>query len=275
MINAGSFSRNVHLFAIKTPTLYYSHSIWIRQISNKHKWTLERFLDSNHRVIAVSRAAFDLYNLHYFQGKEMTKQVSWIYNYVDDRFSKRALIKASTKPMIVLTLGTLASYKNPELWVRVAKNVLRKNKIFRELEFWWAGEGPLLAKAREAAEGHKEIRFLGFVPDPDNLYIQASLYFQPSEFENCSLAVCDAMMFGLPCVVTDCGGLPEQVINERNGFVVSESNEELIAEKILELINDEQKRSEMGDYSRKRYLEAFTESHWKTAFDRLVKEITT
>ena len=121
--------------------------------------------------------------------------------------------------------------------------------------------------------GDERIQFIGFRPDTAQLFCQASVYFQPSEFESFGLAVCEAMMFGLPCVVSNCGGLAELVQNGKSGFVVEGWSEDPLAQKLTELISDDRKRNEMGRFSRKRYLESFTEERWLSGFSEIVKDM--
>jgi len=202
----------------------------------------------------------------------MEGKVAWLHNGVPDKFMTRR--PEQNDALIVLTLGTVTTYKNPGLWVRVAKKVIARMSPQRPVEFWWAGRGPLLATMAELAAREPRIRFLGFRSDPDNLYVQAAVYFQPSEFESFGLAICEAMMFGLPCVVTDCGGPRELVEDGKNGYLIRESDEDLLTERIICLLHDEKLRQKMGEHSRKRYLENFTESKWVNGFSRILREMT-
>ena len=272
LVNAPLFSRSVHLLASGTPTLYYSHSIWHRDISEKVAWTFKTFLDRKHKVITVSQSAYDSLSENYFEGRN-SEHLRWIYNWVPDRQNTPKRLATLRETTVVLTLGTVASYKNPELWIRIAKRVLARSGSTNNIEFWWAGTGPLLETAVRLAGDDARIKFIGFEPDTATLYSGAAVYFQPSEFESFGLAVCEAMMHGLPCVVTDCGGPAELVQNETNGYVLRESDEDLMVEKILDLVQDNKKRTEMGRLSRNRYLDLFTEDRWRDGFNKIVEEV--
>jgi len=63
--------------------------------------------------------------------------------------------------------------------------------------------------------------------------------------------ISEAMATGLPVITTDHSGLPEQVVDGNNGFVVPEGDVLLLAEKILFLIEREDLWCELGRLGRK------------------------
>ena len=152
IINAASFPGNLHFIACHTPTIYYSHSTWHRAIDKREKWTLTRFLDRQHRLLTVSRSAFESLLNNYFENSTQQAWVSWVYNWVPDTYQQSCHIDKFEK-IIVLTIGTITSYKNPILWAKVARKVLALALGNRPIEFWWAGIGPLLSKAMQIAAG--------------------------------------------------------------------------------------------------------------------------
>ncbi len=259
IINVGIFGKYLHLLALKTPSIYYNHSIWHPSISQRAEWQLKAFLKPPHRVVTVSLAAQKSLLRQYFQDPKLSDRLSWIYSGIEDRSSGK---KGESSRLIISTLGSVAWYKNPELWLRIAKKVLKFPEA-SAAEFWWVGQGELLNKMRQEARKEDRVRFLGFSTQPDDVLIKSSIYFQPSKFESFGLGVCEAMMFSLPCVVTDCGGVVELVENGKTGFVVPEWEEEIMVDKLLTLIRSEALRKEMGTKARLRYLEHFTVQEWR------------
>ena len=70
-----------------------------------------------------------------------------------------------------------------------------------------------------------------------------------------------AYAFGKPCVATDVGGLPEVVINEKNGLIVPSRDSDKLAEAIVSLVNDQ---SKLDGFSKEIQLEYFEGSKsWK------------
>jgi glycosyltransferase involved in cell wall biosynthesis len=58
-----------------------------------------------------------------------------------------------------------------------------------------------------------------------------------------------AYAFGRPVIVTNCGGLPEQVEHEKSGIIVPPGDEEKLAEAIIRVLQDQKLRTEMGKYA--------------------------
>ncbi len=101
------------------------------------------------------------------------------------------------------------------------------------------GDGPLLAELREHARrlGLGEgVRFVGPQRDVERWLRSARAFVLTSESEGLSLALMEAMLCGLPAVVSDVGDLPELVDHGVNGFLVPERSPDAFAARILELL---------------------------------------
>jgi len=173
--------------------------------------------------------------------------------------------KPSAAPVLrVLTLGHVTWYKNPDMWVQVACAVV-KQLPSRSVEFIWAGEGDLAERctAQIIPECRNAVRFIGYRKDIEELYRSSSVYYQPSLEESYGLAVADAMRRGIPCVVSDAGGLPETVQDGVTGFVVPARDAHAMVQKILLLLGDETMRRRMGEAATRRYDDFFSPSLWK------------
>jgi glycosyltransferase involved in cell wall biosynthesis len=62
----------------------------------------------------------------------------------------------------------------------------------------------------------------------------------PSLAEGFGLAVLEALHCGTPVVASNVGGIPDFVVNGRNGFLVEPRNSEQLADRLSLLIDDEQ-----------------------------------
>lgn len=81
------------------------------------------------------------------------------------------------------------------------------------------------------------------IPD----YMRSSdILVLPSLTEGFPNVILEAMKFGLPIVATDVGGVPEIIIDEKNGLLVEPKNPEKMAEAILRLLNDAHLRQEIS-----------------------------
>ena len=236
------------------------------------KWILNKYLDENKIFLNVSE--FSKNNVFKFMVSPKNKNsVQVIYNYVGSLNDK--LIRQNSKKIQILTLGTLTWYKNPQLWVKVAKQVIDKFKE-QDIEFIWAGEGELLEKCLDLISGPQyfNIKFIGHQNDVDKLYSLCTIYFQPSALENFGLAIADAMRWGVPCVVSASGGPSELVVDGETGFVINSNDVNSMVEKIILLLADEHLREQMGKAGRLRYEMNFTIEIWEEKMLKLHKSFT-
>ena len=72
-----------------------------------------------------------------------------------------------------------------------------------------------------------------------------------------SNAIMEAMAAGLPVVATDVGGNRELVIDKKTGFLCPSNDAEALADKVFNLINNEDEAKQMGKNGQKRILNEF------------------
>ncbi len=182
------------------------------------------------------------------------------------RFDAQSVSLSDSKT--VFTLGHIEKWKGPEFWLKVAVTVCQKNG---EIDFVWGGFGSMreVLEDQIPADLKDRIRFIGPVEDLESQLRNTAIYFQPSYSESQGLAVMEAMAFGLPCVVTRIGGLPDLVEEGVSGYIV-DIDVETASERILELIENPEKRLKMGMVGNERYKKDFTYESWAKRLDQLV-----
>jgi glycosyltransferase involved in cell wall biosynthesis len=101
---------------------------------------------------------------------------------------------------------------------------------------------------------------------------QGGIFVLPSFTEGMSNSLLQAMMFGLPIIVTNVGGSTELIRNEENGLVIPVSSVEQLTEAIVRLLNDPRLAIRLGmsakDFIRRRFKDV--EDHYL----RLIHEYT-
>lgn len=97
------------------------------------------------------------------------------------------------------------------------------------------------------------VSFLGFVSDTDLLVLRrsADLFVIPSEADLQSLSTMEAMACGLCVIAANAYALPELVHHEENGFLFQPGDSDELAQKIDQLLSDEDRRARMGEQSLK------------------------
>lgn len=175
---------------------------------------------------------------------------------------------------LVLTAGHLVDYKNPRLWLDIARVVFARRP---DACFAWLGDGELLDELRREVEaGPLKGRVLlpGYVEDPSRWFQRACVYLQPSLRESHGIAVLEAMANELPCVVSDAGGLPESVADRETGFVCPANAPELFGSRILELLDDPGLRKRMGESGRRRMEAEFSPQRQEERLLSLYRKLT-
>jgi glycosyltransferase involved in cell wall biosynthesis len=177
------------------------------------------------------------------------------------------------QPWMVITAALVEDYKRPFDWIDLAVEVSRRLSP-AALRFVWLGEGSLLEEARSAAAkvAHlANIEFPGLETNPSAYYELGRLYVQISSIENMSLSVLDAQRHGMPCVVTDVGGLPEIIQSGRNGYVVSPHGIDAAADAVCHLLSSPEEWHRFASESHRLYVEHHSPERWAEAL-RLAHE---
>jgi len=139
-------------------------------------------------------------------------------------------------------------------------------------EFVFAGEWASPDDERETREflrregATARVVFSGVVSGADKyrLFASADVFVLPSYFayEGHAVSSVEALAAALPIVCTDHGALNESVRDGWNGYFVSRSDPEAIAERLNRLLKDDGLRRAMGARSRRLYRERFTLRHF-------------
>ena len=171
--------------------------------------------------------------------------------------------KLTREPFTVLTVGHVANYKGPDIWLETAQRVLQEIPNCR---FVWLGDGDLLEDYRQKIVGlglEKQVIFPGHASNVEEYFIAADVYFQPSRVESLGLSVLDSMRIGIPSVVSSHGGLCEVVVDGVTGFIVDPLDSDLAAKRIIALHKTPTLAIEMGNNARERYQDCFGPEIWK------------
>jgi glycosyltransferase involved in cell wall biosynthesis len=78
-----------------------------------------------------------------------------------------------------------------------------------------------------------------------NTYQEHNLFVLPSRYEGCPNVISEAQSMGLPCIAFSIPGIDEFISSE-SGIVVAERSERALADAIMELVSDSEKRERMG-----------------------------
>lgn len=111
--------------------------------------------------------------------------------------------------------------------------------------------GDLIAQRDRLGLTHRvEFRELPWDVRVADLLAGFDLFVLTSRIEGLPVSVMEAMLAGLPVVVTDVGSIREEVIDNENGLIVPAEDPSALARAINELMGDPERRAAMGRRSR-------------------------
>lgn len=90
---------------------------------------------------------------------------------------------------------------------------------------------------------------VGLRNDVDDFLYFTDIYVQPSRTEAISLSIMEALLYGLPIIGANVGGIPEVCLNYKNGILFEKNNSNELTDAIYCLLSDPQKRIQYGKYS--------------------------
>ena len=94
-------------------------------------------------------------------------------------------------------------------------------------------------------------------PELIELFRSSHVFVLPSKAEAYPNVVVEACAAGLPCIVTDVGGMSEMVVEGESGYVIRPDDTERLAQLLGQLARDPEARRRMGHAARERAVDMF------------------
>lgn len=161
----------------------------------------------------------------------------------------------------ILYVGRLVNYKHVDWLIMAFKEVLER---FPDARLKIIGDGPerpkLEALVRDLGLNGKVV-FGGLTPTYEGVvkhYKESEVFVLPSTFEGEGIVLKEAMAAYLPVIGIRVkgSGVLNLIKDGKNGYLVNPGRPDFIAEKIIQLLQDRQKRERMGKWGRK-FVEKF------------------
>lgn len=128
-----------------------------------------------------------------------------VYNAIVKR---EEIKKEKTACNNVAFVGRLSEEKRPEIFCEIAKHYPQK-------KFFLWGNGPLYDSLKEKYQSY--VTFKGYTNDISEIYSNMDLLCVCSTIENCPMCILEARGYGIPCISTKVGGIPEILQEGING----------------------------------------------------------
>lgn len=147
----------------------------------------------------------------------------------------------------IFNVARLAEQKAQEVLIDAAKLIVRVNP---NTKFFIIGEGELysdLDKAIKSKGLSSSVKLLGFRDDIPALLKLADIFALPSLDEGMPIALLEAIACKVPVITTPVGDIPKLITHEKSGILVQKQDTEGLAQAILDLITNSQKRKKLAN----------------------------
>lgn len=151
-----------------------------------------------------------------------------------------------------------------------------RKRMSRPVVLIVAGKGPFDEPYRAEVRtlGVDEmVHFAGFRDDISDVIAAADLMVLPSVAEAFGLAVSEAIYLGTPVISTRVGGIPEIVDDGVDGVLVPPSDAAALADAIVSLLNDHERRARMAGAGRDKVVTNFKFEDMLRRYEAIYQEL--
>lgn len=188
----------------------------------------------------------------------------------------KSIIPNNERNKIVLAVGRVNMWyiKGFDILLKSWGKICEKHKEW-QLQIAGATDEKSLAELESVANDSccTNYLFLGFRKDIKVLMANSSIFVLSSRTEGLPMVLIEAMSAGCCCVATDCVTGPNEIIrNSISGLLVEDRNVDDLAEKLEEVISNEQLRESLSKQGPKS-IEQYSIKRVKGRWDILLKKI--
>ena len=165
-----------------------------------------------------------------------------------DRKEKRCGLGYGDEDFLALTVAEMTPNKN-HITILKAMALLKDREEFQHIHYLICGRGEMRASLEESARElgiADHVNFLGYRTDAPELYKASDLFLFVTFREGLSVALMEAMSSGMPIVCARIRGNTDLIDDGISG-VFSENSPEAVAEHILTMYRDPQRRQMLGE----------------------------
>ncbi len=133
------------------------------------------------------------------------------------------------KGFLITTVSSLKPQKGLDYFLKMAEEVTDK---FPQAKFYIIGDGPLRKKIENTIKNlnlGNRLNLAGWVDDLSSIYLNTSLFILTSLWEGLPVSLIEAIISGIPVIVTDTGGILDITKEGKQGKVVKREKLPLIS----------------------------------------------
>jgi len=216
----------------KIPVVYTHHTIeqrWNAKIYSVFNVLVDEYVG----ISKICAAALSEYT---------GKNVNTISNAVTlDKFEGYVRARLPRESVNIVMVGRLAAAKDYLNMLRAL--TLLDESIRQQISVSIAGEGEKEYKDNLVSYIKKHslqnvVHLVGLISNIPQFLYGADLFVMSSSHEGLPIALTEAVISGLPCIVTDVGGCSEIIEHSNNGIVVEPHSSQALANAITKLVID-------------------------------------
>lgn len=209
----------------KLKVFYNPHGYsFLKQDESKWKKNIYKMLEylaskKCGKIVAVSDGEYE-------EALKLSKNSVLINNGIDiSKLPKLKNKETDIRNIKVCTIGRITYQKNPKVFNDIAK-------IFPNLKFTWIGDGEMMEVLTA-----NNINITGWINKDEALRIMndSDIFILSSLWEGLPIALLEAMYYKKICIVSNCIGNKDVIINGFNGFIANDIDE--FISKIKDIIN--------------------------------------
>jgi glycosyltransferase involved in cell wall biosynthesis len=264
VVHAHGYKADLYVyFALRgsnLPLVSTCHTWYNHDPKDRFFGVVDRFvLRSYGNIVAVSEGVRE----DLLKAGVRANKISMIRNGIDLRTFDRAsaVVKGelgwTDNPLIGL-VGRLSSEKGVDIFLTAAARVLNQ---LPDAKFVVVGDGPDRAKLEALIDElgiRASVRMLGRRDDMPAVYASLDLMVSSSRREGLPIAILEGMASRLPLIATPVGAVPTVIFDAHTGVLVPPEEPELLATKIIGLLQDDSQRERLGSAARQLVEEQFS-----------------
>ena len=209
------------------------------------------------------------YYLRFF--KLFNRKTEAVYNGINfnELEERRVEKKEDVQHIRLLFVGRLDRQKNI---LTILKAFKRTHDRQENITFTVVGDGEFYGDCKKYIEenGLESCVFMeGWKSDPVPYYCNSDIFVSSSLYEAFGLMFLEASYFNLPILASNVEGIPEVVLDGRTGLLNEPNDIEKLAEHIILLANNSEKRGELGENGHKYVIENFSSTKMVEEYKRL------
>ena len=284
------------------PHIFIIHESWLPEKMNYYLndlWNIDGITDeeifqalkTSNQVVYPAKFLEDIYGSLVCSNRRKTIyctiDMAGIDRFRDEYLCQRASLRKSLgigeEDIVFLQVGTVtrrkAQMSSLDAFIRLKSKYKVKNAklIFVGARSFRPGEKDYLDNINKKIIEYgleDDVRIYDVQENVNKFFLVCDSLVHPSINEVLPLAILEACYFELPVIVSNLDGMPEIIVNNKNGFLVNPFDTNSICSAMLALVKDPMLRARLGAHARKEVVKQHAQKVFNENYSHLVQYVT-